>query len=206
MARRKETAMIHALVNFGRRLALPLSIGAGAFATAPHLSRAQASAPADLQAQMTGRFVLAEPRSAVEARLAEVVEKAVAPMSFLIRPIARSRIGRAVVFCGEYQLALDATQMSVTCDALPPIRRKLDNSEGELAVGGGDPVDVRVSVAQDSLTLRFIAPEGERMTTYRFDGSGGMEISVRVGSSQMEKPLEWKIRYRRSDAPAATGD
>jgi hypothetical protein len=198
--------MIHALVNSGRGLVMLVLLGAAALASAPDLLRAQTHTPADLQAQMTGHFVLAEPRPMVEARLAEVVENAVAPMSFLIRPIARSRIGRAVVFCGEYQLALDATRVSVTCDALPPIRRKLDNSEGKLAVAGGDPVDVRVSVAPDSLTLRFIAPEGERMTTYRFDGSGGMEISVRVGSSQMEKPLEWKIRYRRSDAPPATGE
>jgi hypothetical protein len=171
----------------------------GAAGMMPSLSGAQTSPP-DLQTHMTGQFVLAEPRPAVEARLAGVVEKAVAPMSFLIRPIARSRLGRAVVFCGAYQLSLDATQVSVTCDALAPIRRKLDNSEGKLAIPGGDPVDVEVTVGQDSVALRFIAEEGQRTTTYRFDGDGGMEVSVQVTASQMEKPLEWKIRYRRSDA------
>src|SRR5262245_19971867 len=113
-------------------------------------AHAQQTASAELQAQMTGKFVLAEPRAEVEARLAEVVEQAAASMNFLIRPIARSRLSRAVVFCSEYRLALDASDVSIVCDSRPPIERKLDNSGGKLAGLDAEPVDVTVKVAPDS--------------------------------------------------------
>jgi len=163
-------------------------------------AQAQTAASPGLQAQMTGHFVLAEPPAAVQARLDATVEQVVAPMNFLIRPIARSRLGRVVVFCAEYQLALSATEVSVTCDARPPVRRKLYNSEGKVAGLDAEPVDVKVEVGQDNVALHFKADDGQRTTTYRFDGKDGMEITVRVTSTQIEKPIEWKIRYRRSSA------
>lgn len=162
---------------------------------------AEAAAPpsAELQARMTGHFVLDEPRDAVDARLAAVVEQAVAPMSFLIRPIARSRLERVVVACKEYRLALSASEVGVICDARAPIQRKLDNSGGKLTgLDGEEPLDVVVAVAPDSVALSFKSAEGQRTTTYRFDASGGLEIAVQVTSSQIEKPMEWKVRYRRA--------
>ncbi len=189
--------MMHASQVLGLALSLLIGIALPA--------RAQEVRPsAELQARMTGAFVLVEPRAAVEARLAAVVEQAVAPMSFLIRPIARSRLGRVVVFCAEYRLALDASDVSVTCDARPAIGRKLDNSGGKLAgLDGGEPVDVVVAVAQDSVALTFKSSEGQRTTAYRFDAAGGMEVAVQVTSAQIEKPMEWSIRYRRSSAPSS---
>jgi hypothetical protein len=180
-------------------LAIVLGLGIGA------PLRLQANeASAALQAQMTGAFVLAEPRAAVEARLAAVVEQAAASINFLIRPIARSRLGRVVVFCDGYQLALSASDVRIVCDTRPPIQRKLDNSEGKLAGLDDEPVDVRVAVAQDSVALTFKAGDGERTTTYRFDGKGGLEVAVKVMSPQIEQPLEWAIRYRRSSAGPAS--
>ena len=167
-------------------------------ASAVPVRAAEAIASAELQARMTGHFVLAEPRAAVEARLASVVDQAVAPMSFLIRPIARSRIGRVVAFCAEYRLALSASDVRVICDARAPIERKLDNSGGKLEGLDDEPLDVAVAVGRDSVALTFTSSEGQRTTTYRFDASGGMEIAVQVSSGQIEKPMEWKIRYRRS--------
>jgi hypothetical protein len=186
---------------FGRRasLAIVLCLGIGA----PLRLQAE-EASAALQAQMTGTFVLAEPRAAVAARLAAVVDQAAASMSFLIRPIARSRLGRVVVFCGEYRLALSASDVRIVCDARPPIQRKLDNSEGKLAGLDAEPVDVTVALTQDSVALTFKSGDGQRTTTYRFDGKGGMEIAVQVMSPQIEKPLEWAIRYRRSSAGPAS--
>ncbi len=181
-------------------LGLVLSLVASA---APPARAQEAHPTVELQTRMTGRFVLAEPRATVEARLAAVVEQAVAPMSFLIRPIARSRLGRAVVFCAEYRLALGANDVSVTCDARPAIERRLDNSGGKLAIDGGEPVDVTVVVARDGVALTFTSAEGRRTTTYRFDDSGALEVAVQVTSEQIEKPLEWSIRYRRS--PSAPG-
>lgn len=159
---------------------------------------------AELQSRMNGRFLLAEPRPVVETRLASVVESAVAPMSFMIRPIARSRISPIVYFCAEYALSLDASEVNVRCDTRPAVQRKLDGSDGPLRGLDGEPVQVKVELEPAAVSLRFATPNGERSTTYRFDDKDGMEITARITSSQMAAPLEWKIRYRRASQPNAT--
>jgi hypothetical protein len=188
----------------GSRVRTALGLTVSLLTGAAALARAQEARPsAELQARMTGRFALAEPRPSVEARLSGVVEQAVAPMSFLIRPIARSRLGRVAVFCAEYRLALDAERVSVICDARPAIERRLDGSGGKVSVDGGEPVDVAVAVAADRVALTFKSSEGQRTTTYRLDSSGGLEVAVQVTSGQLEKPLEWAIRYQRRPGESA---
>jgi hypothetical protein len=195
--------MTHAsLARSGQRavLGLVLWLAAGI----PLRAHAEEARPsAELRTQMTGQFVLAEPRAAVEARLAAVVDQAAASVSFLIRPIARSRLGRVVVFCTEYRLALSESDVSVICDTRAPIERKLDNSGGKVAGLDEEPVDVTVAVAPSSVALTFKAGDGERTTRYRFDGNGGMEVAVRIVSPQIEQPLEWSIRYRRAASASA---
>jgi hypothetical protein len=186
----------------GRRGAAALL--AVALAAAP-LAPARAGEPsADLQARMSGRFELAEPKAAVEERLAQTIEQTISPMNFLIRPIARSRLGRVVVYCGQYDLGLDAQKVRVKCDERAPIERKLDNSEGRLAGLDEQPVQVDVKVESDAVALTFGAEEGMRTTTYRFDADGGMEVQVSVVSSQLGKPIEWAIRYRRAGGAPRT--
>jgi hypothetical protein len=163
-----------------------------------------AEPPADLQTRMSGRYELAEPKATVDARMQQAIEQSVAPMNFLIRPIARSRLGQVVVYCDRYELGLDAERVRVKCDARPPIERKLDNSEGKVSGLDAEPVQIKVSIESDAVALAFETEQGMRTTTYRFDASGGMELRVSVISSQLEKPIEWAIHYRRADSAPRT--
>ena len=132
---------------------------------------AAAAAPpsAELQRRMTGRFRVAESESVLGPRLAAAIDHAVEPMSFVARPIARSRLRSVVYYCKQYEMALGPETVRVACDDRPRIERRLDNSEGPVAGLQAEPVDIEVQTRGDTVELRFEGPDGTRTTTYRFD-------------------------------------
>jgi len=160
---------------------------------------ARAEPSAELQAKMTGRFVVAEDDGALQQRLAAAIDHAVEPMNFIARPIARSRLQTPVYYCKRYELALDAKTVHVACDDRPRIDRRLDNSEGPMAGLQPEPVDVKVQVGSDTVELRIAGADGTRITTYRFGDGGALEVSVKVVSASLERPVTWKVLYRRAD-------
>lgn len=176
-----------------RRLAL-LSVLALAWPAA-----AQSDPSAELQARMTGHFRVAESESELEQRLAAAIEHAIEPMNFIARPIARSRLHRVVYYCQRYEMALGPERMRVACDDRPRIERRLDNSEGKVAGLQEEPVDVKVEVGSDTVKLAIAGSEGSRVTRYRFGDGGTLDVDVEVVSPSLERPVTWKVRYRRAD-------
>ena len=173
---------------------------AGLLALALAWSATAAPEPsAELQAKMTGTFRLAESEQAVKERLTAAIEHAIEPMNFIARPVARSRLQRPVYYCKRYELALDAETVHVACDDRPRVDRRLDNSEGPAIGLDAEPLDVQVSTGADSVQIVFTSADGERTTTYRFGDAGALEVDVEVGSASLERPVAWKVRYRRAD-------
>ncbi len=162
---------------------------------------------AELQARMNGHFRIAESEDAVQQRLDAAIEHAVAPMNFIARPIARSRLRNGVVFyCKQYQLALGAESLRTQCDDRRLIERRLDNSEGPIEGLQSGPTGVKVrTMGDDTVELVFTGPDGTRTTTYRFAERGALEVSAQVVSPSLERPVAWKIRYQRDGAGAASG-
>jgi hypothetical protein len=153
----------------------------------------------ELQTKMTGRFELAEGETAVKERLAAAIEHAIEPMNFIARPIARSRLQRPVYYCKRYELALDSATVHVACDDRPRIDRRLDNSEGPVTGLDAEPLDVRVTTAADAVQMVFTSADGRRTTTYHFSDAGALDVSVKVESGSLERPVAWKVLYRRAD-------
>ena len=102
-----------------------------------------------------------------------------------------------VYYCQQYQMALDAQTVHVACDDRPKIDRRLDNSEGPVAGLQSEPADVKVQVGAETVELAITGADGTRITTYRFGGAGALEVSVKVVSPRLERPVTWKVLYRR---------
>jgi hypothetical protein len=169
-------------------------------ACAVALATVSAAEPStQLQAKMTGRFRLAESEATASQRLAAAIEHAVEPMNFIARPIARSRLKRAVYYCKQYELALGPETVHIVCDDRPPVDRRLDNSEGPLVGLDAEPLDVRAQVGADTVELAFKGADGSRTTTYQFGEGGTLEVRVKVESESLERPVAWKVLYRRAD-------
>ncbi len=160
---------------------------------------AETAPSAELQARMMGRFSVAESDDVLEQRLAAAIDNAVEPMNFIARPIARSRLRSVVYYCKEYEMALSPETVHIACDDRPRIDRRLDNSEGPMAGLQSEPADVHVQVSADAVELRVSGADGTRTTTYRFAERGALEVSVSVTSPRLERPVAWKVRYRRAD-------
>ena len=152
-----------------------------------------------LQARMTGHFRVAEGDDVLQPRLAAAIEHAIEPMNFIARPIARSRLRSVVYYCQRYEMALDAQTVHVACDDRPRIDRRLDNSEGPVAGLQSGPVDVKVQVGADTVELVIAGADGTRNTTYRFGDDRTLEVSVKVVSPSLERPVTWRVVYRRAD-------
>jgi hypothetical protein len=151
----------------------------------------------ELQARMTGHFRVAESDDVLQQRLAAAIEHAIEPMNFVARPIARSRLREAVYYCKQYEMVLGAEAVHIACDDRPPIDRRLDNSEGPMAGLQSGPADVHVQVGTDTVELRVTGADGSRTTRYRFGDRGELEVSVEVSSPRLERPVTWKVGYRR---------
>jgi hypothetical protein len=162
-------------------------------------SAAGAEPSAALQARMTGHFRVAEGDDVLRPRLAAAIEHAIEPMNFIARPIARSRLRSVVYYCQQYEMALDAQTVHVACDDRPRIDRRLDNSEGQVAGLQSEPVDVTVQVGADTVELTIAGADGTRITSYRFGDRGALEVSVKVVSARLERPVAWQVVYRRAD-------
>jgi len=154
-------------------------------------------ASVELQARMTGHFRVAESDAVLQPRLSAAIDHAVEPMNFIARPIARSRLRSVVYYCQQYEMALDPQTVHVACDDRPKIDRRLDNSEGPMTGLQSEPADVKVQVGADTVELRVAGADGTRITTYRFGDGGALEVSVKVVSPRLERPVEWKVLYRR---------
>jgi hypothetical protein len=152
---------------------------------------------AELQTRMSGHFRVAESDEVLRQRLAAAIELAIEPMNFIARPIARSRLRSVVYYCQRYEMALDAQTVHVACDDRQRIDRRLDNSEGPMAGLQSEPADVKVQVGSDSVELRVAGTDGTRVTTYRFGDGGVLEVGVEVVSPRLERPVTWKVLYRR---------
>jgi len=159
----------------------------------------QAQPSAELQKKMTGSFRVAESGDVLDQRLAAAIEAAIEPMNFIARPIARSRLQRPVYYCKRYDLALDAQTVRVACDDRPRISRRLDNSEGPVTGLDAEPLAVHVTTGPDTVQMVFTSADGKRTTAYRFGDAGALEVSVRVESESLERPVAWKVLYRRTD-------
>ncbi len=170
----------------------------GALALALAWPAAAGTAPtAELQARMTGHFRVAESDDVLQRRLAAAIEHAIEPMNFIARPIARSRLRSVVYYCRQYEMALRPETVHVACDDRPKIDRRLDNSEGPVAGLQSEPANVQVLVGSDSVEIVVDGTDGTRTTTYRFGADGTLEVSVTVTSTRLQRPVTWKVLYRR---------
>ena len=143
-----------------------------------------------LQAWMTGQFVLDEPPGTIERRLGQAFRHAGSNLS----SVARSQLSQVLHYCRAYDLALTENEVRIRCDENPPLKGSLPGLLPPTALAQMAPVHVEVS--EDTVE---VVPErgGGRRTTYRFDDAGRLEVRVEVSSDQLARSLDWTVRYRR---------
>lgn len=166
------------------------------FVLALATSLAAAAPTEDAQALMTGMWVATESSEALSATRDAAMEKAIAQMSFYMRPFAYSRLAEAGNTCDTYELALTADTLSWQCDARTKNTRKLDNSSPPGTNAAGNPVDITMWVNDADIKIRWGDEDGNRTNLMTFSGDT-MTLRSAIKSPNLPEDMVWTATYKR---------
>jgi hypothetical protein len=129
------------------------------------------------------------------------IEAAVSPMNFLIRPIARSRLKKTNPIYRRIVIARNADEIVVMPDDRKPVRSPSDGSTIEWIREDGEKFRVRADWRDSTLSQTFIAEDGQRTNEFSLDAGGAaMQLKVTITSERLNKPMTYKMGFRRSAA------
>lgn len=126
------------------------------------------------------------------------IERAVARMNFITRPIARGRLTRTNQPYQSLTIRQSDGQISIITDQRAPIVSPADGSPVKWTREDGEVFDVTTRRAGGGLEQTFIAEDGQRRNVYVLGADGStLEMRVTVTSPRLAQPLTYTLRYRR---------
>lgn len=144
---------------------------------------------------LAGTFVLAEPRGAVQKQIEGAVDEAAGKVSFLIRPIVRSRLRAKNPVRERVRVEITGTTIAVRYDDA-----RYEGVDGAWIDARNDDEPIRLRTEREGRTLRvsFKAEDGEKRMVHVVSEDGEkLSLEVTVESSKLPAPLVYRIAYRR---------
>ncbi|GEM_PF-2314252 len=183
-------------------LALPaaLAMSTAAGAQAPAAVEPSASAPAGSPAAIPngGPFVYSLIADSSE-NIRAAVDRTVAHMSFITRPIARSRLNKVNPTPHTMRMDLRADSVRIAFDGSNPVVTPVNGD----TVNWSNPLTHEVDrahlvTAGDTLRQTIAAPDGQRENAVIFiDGGARVRLRVTVTSHRLPRPLVYELLFRR---------
>lgn len=165
---------------------VPLSLALAVAAAAP----ASAQNPA-----LSGSFAYVQAES---DPIRPAIEKAVADMNFITRPIARGRLVRTNEPYQRITIQQAGSQVTITTDDRTPIVAQSDGHPMKWTREDGEVMDLTTGWADGTLEQTFIAEDGQRKNVFELSPDGNtMAMHVTVTSPRLAAPLTYTLRYRR---------
>ena len=144
---------------------------------------------------LTGQFTMITDPAAVEAAQQAELERSLASLPSLLRPLASPLLRPTLFYCKSYHLVVTPDSFSNQCDDKPLLQRPINRDALPLQVGDLTFTS-RVSVEGDQVVLVLEGEHGTRTTRYTPTPSG-LHVDVSVSSPRLDTPLTWSIEYRR---------
>lgn len=130
-------------------------------------------------------------------QVAVAVERAIAEMSFLLRPFARSRLAAGNRVFERLSIRRDGADLVVDRDG-SVVRSPADGSPAAWAAPDGKEYVVRQALGPSGLTQHFTAEDGERLNTLTLSPDGlRLRLAVEVRSARLPSPLAYALEYAR---------
>lgn len=128
--------------------------------------------------------------------ISQAIDKAVANMNFIKRPIARGRLSRTNFAYKQIRIELGATEAEITYDTQAPIRMPLNGEPIKWKRADGEVFDVSARLEGDKLVQTYKAEDGMRVNSFSKDASGTLLLTVEVSSPQLPQPVQYTLEYR----------
>jgi hypothetical protein len=131
-----------------------------------------------------------------DSDIAQAIDKAVAKMNFIKRPIARGRLSRTNFAYKEIRIELGATEAEITYDTQAPIRMPLSGESIKWKRADGEVFDVSAKLVNGTLVQTYKAEDGMRVNSFSRDANGELQLAVEVSSPQLPEPVKYTLLYR----------
>ena len=152
------------------------------FATEPFNHRAQ------------GVFHCIEKDTDLKQKKAAALQKTLSKTSFLIRPLANSRLQDKPDICKQYRISTKDTEMKVQCDDKTQITLMLDGTPTIYPTKDG-PLSVIAQVKDNRITQTFQVSKGGLSVEYIFH-EDRLQVIKTIDSSYLGTPLVVSVDYR----------
>lgn len=144
---------------------------------------------------ISGRYVYVPERS---SSVEQAVEKTVAEVNFVLRPIARSRLKKTNQPYQSITLSASADKLSITTDKRSPIVTPASGTPIKWTREDGEVLDVSMQWKGSALQETFAAEDGKRVNLFELSADGGeLKMLVTVSSKRLPKPLVYTLVYQR---------
>jgi hypothetical protein len=129
--------------------------------------------------------------------LAKAIAEATAPMNFLTRPIARSRLAKTNSVYQTLRIERVPAGISIGYDQRLPQVMPADGSAVAWTREDGEKFLISAHLDQDDLVQTYQAEDGRRSNVFHLDpGSRTLTMAVTVTSPRLPGPVNYTLAYR----------
>lgn len=144
---------------------------------------------------LSGSYVYMPARSTA---IAPAINRTVADINFVLRPIVRKRLSATNLPYQHLVLALADGRFTVTMDKHTPIVTTLGGPTIKWRRDDGEVFDLSSRWQGSVLQQTFAAEDGTRVNRYELSADGReLTLKVTVSSTHLPKPLEYSLLYQR---------
>ncbi|MNS24228.1 hypothetical protein D3C72_560640 [compost metagenome] len=170
----------------------------GALTLAPAAVEGLAAAPAQAEAGATlaGTYAL---NAAASDDVNKAIDKAVAQMNFVMRPIAHSRLKSTNEVYQRLAIAMTGQTVRTTFDSRQPIESPASGAPIKWTREDGEKFDVSTAVSgEKSIKQTFKGTDGQRVNVYTLSADGAkLTMNVTITSPKLSAPLTYKLVFNR---------
>jgi hypothetical protein len=193
------------------RFSMPIRRVARAVIALPAFA-ASAAAPLYAQGISTDRTAMLHGVFAVQPdaqeRLEEAVERAIAPLNFVVRSVARRRLLAVNKPSGRVEILVRGDSVVLRYAGQPEVRARRNGTARPWRNAAGEQISVEVRApaqASDTTPLlseRYVAEDGIRENRWFLDAATSrVRLEVSVSSPRLPSPLALQLAYTRLREP-----
>lgn len=128
----------------------------------------------------------------------QVIDRAVARMNFVTRPVARSRLRKTNPPYQTVHLSTSVSQVTIRIDAREPLTTPSNGTPIQWKQARGEVVDVSTEWENGILEQTFVAKDGQRVNHFSLSAGGELlHLRVTITSPRLAEPLTYTLRYRK---------
>jgi len=126
-----------------------------------------------------------------------VIEAATAPMNFVTRPIARSRLKKTNPAYQLIRLERTPVEFVITYDVRQPQRMPVTGGAVPWKREDGEAFQISARADKEDLVQRYKAEDGERTNVFHVDSATrNLILTVTLTSAKLPGPVVYAITYK----------